>query len=639
MKKIAFICLLFIAGCVASKNPDVLGEIEQREFIITGFDLQQKPTGELSIYDSLARAFNHSLEMQSETLANVVEQNISKGDYNEILPKIVEIAGYKANYTSDFYFATMGNNLETRELSHNPYNNNILGSVWDMVDFALTYSTAQRYDNPSLLSNALRRKAMQNIASDVKLAFYKAAGAQQISSDLAKVEKQLKQSIDGVETSSQRDKLTAYEAKLRASLSQVQALKRETTLAKLELSAVLGLGQYTNYKVKPPIDFATEQLKNYSLDELEFQALERHKNMGVITMKPQQEVKFLRHEVDKLLPNVELGANIINNYTYFQNQEWEEAGFKISWNLISLINTQQSSITAEEKYTLQDITQMATGTAILAEVNISYLRFYQALNNFQIALLLSEMKQDIANKATDLEIHNITDIEKINNQIAALIAKFKIYYAYGELKDAEDMLLISVGVKNYPSFITPANIEIIDGDSDLSTPAPQIKINLDHNIEKEQWAKDKNWLESTVPSNTVDKVELTAPQSIITTSKTASGNKFVDVKNYSAIVEGDKVSISSSHHATIRKGSSVMPSLKTKTLQIGSYVSQEKADSAWLDLVSLNPNLQNYKRSISIVNIKGKGKYYRLLVSGKKSDLKKLCSQMKIELDNSCIIK
>ncbi len=638
MKKIIVVLMMVVmAGC--AKKVDTLAQIEQREFVIKSFNLTEKPTGHITIYDSLARAFENSLAMRTKTLEDIINQQLLKDEYNDILPKIVEVAGYKARHNPDFYFAILGAELETKKTPSNPNHRNALSAVWDMIDFALTYSTAKMYGNPSLLRDAMKRKAMQNLTSDVKLAFYRVAGAEQIEPEVNLLERKLRKAIANYNKQKDSEDLASYGIALKTNLDQVLILKKEIMMAKLELSALLGLGQYTNYKVQPPIDLTTQKLKDYTLQDLEFEALERHKTLGTLSMTSTQEVAFLREQVDTILPDAEFGYKEIRKFDYFQNQAWEEAGLKISWNLISLMNSLQSAITKEEIASLREIYNIATGTAILSEVNISYLRFYQAMNNFKIALTLSEVKQAIAKENEKVEVENITDIDAISKQIEALLSEMKIYYVYGELKDAEDMLLVSIGVKNYPTFISPENIQVIVDGKGEPIKQPVVAVNLDDKIEQEDWATGKDWLDGAVGASDTLKIdEVNAPKPIIPVKKGAavkSSDALIDVKKYSELVDV----ANSPKKATVRKTASTPKIFNDKTLQLGSFKSQTRAKLGWSELVSAHPNLGKNAHKIVPVEVADVGTVYRLVVSGNTSGLQKICSELKTELGGSCIIK
>ncbi len=625
MKKIlAFLVVFLMAGCSYFKSDD-LSDIEQRQFLISGFDVNEKPQGYITIYDAIARSFKTSLDARYETLADIIDQDLLKQEYNAILPKIVEVAGYRARYTPDFYFASLGAELETRTSPTTSKHRNALAAVWNMIDFSITYSNAKTYKNKALLNDALKRKAMQNIVSDVNLAFYKVAGVEQIEPEIKEIELKLLKAINNVENSPNRAELSSYENALKVNLNQIIALKKEGLVAKLELSSLLGLGKYINYRVQPPVDFATEELKRYTLNSLEIEALKNRKNDG-----DEDNIVFFREQVGSILPDAEFGYNQVKNYDYFQNQVWEEAGLKISWNLISLMNSAQMAITQEEKKRLLDTYDIAEGTAILSEVNIAYLRFNQALNNFTIAMLLSDVKSDISAKNGKSEITNITDLEKISNQIEAIMAKMKIYYSYGELKDAEDILLSSVGIKTYPSFLNPKNVkEIVDGKQEVKTKTP-IKVNLDDNIEKETWATGDNWLEGTL--------DVKKPQTLTAAPVVASDNNMmmkdeilIDVKRY--YTPPPKAPTK----AKIRK---ITPKTSgNKTLQIGSFSEEERALIAWQGFVGKYPSLGELSHTISVANISGVGTVYRLSAVGSEAALKQACKHMSDDLNGTCIIR
>ncbi len=639
MKKISLIILvLFVTSC--SEKPLPLLDVEQREFLIQSFDLKQDPVGSLSIYDSVARAFENSLVERTKTLSDIINQDLSKTDYNDILPKIVEIAGYKARYNPDFYFATLGSELETKPINNDPAHRNTLAAVWDMIDFALNYTTAKQYGDPTLLDEAIKRKAMENVASDVKLAFYRVAGSEQIKTELKDIEGKLRHAIANLEKSPEKAELDSYKTALTESLDQVLALKKEAIIAKLELSSLLGLGKYTDYTVQPPVDLTTEQIKKYTLDELEIQALSRHKSKGMVGLDSKEELLFFRSQVDAILPDAEFGFKDRKDYDYFQNQAWEEAGLKISWNLISLMNTFQAAITKEERENLRDIYTMALGTSILSEVNISYLRFSQSLKNFQIALVLSEVKQTISKQATVDVIDDVSDLDMISKQIEALLAKMKIYYAYGELKDAEDMLLISIGAKNYPTFIQPAKVAkadvkmIVDGEK---TEEPVVELNLDGKIEPETWANQDGWLEGAAmvqinpPAKTAPAPTPLVPQ---TKPVKSAPTTLIDVSKYST----PPSQVNQPRKATVTKKKIAISPLRMKNLQVGSYNNITRAETAWTDFTAMYPELENYSHKIESADVNGKT-MYRLFVSGEEKTLRSLCKEMSSELGGSCIVR
>ena len=165
-----------VAGCSVLPVPL---DTAQRERIAAEaeaklFEGQDPLAGPVTLYEATARALKYQMEYRVRMMEQAValgQVEVSKFD---MLPKLTATADYSTRNNDAFGFGFSPNGTiaanpsASQERSHQTSG---VSFTWSLLDFGLSYYRAQQLADQSLIAEERRRKALQNLVQDVRLAW------------------------------------------------------------------------------------------------------------------------------------------------------------------------------------------------------------------------------------------------------------------------------------------------------------------------------------------------------------------------------------------------------------------------------------------------------------------------------------
>jgi outer membrane protein TolC len=172
-----------LAGCTVA--PVALDRAERDELAAASraqlFAGQEPITRPLTLYEATARAIKY----QAEYRVRLMEEAAALGQLDvaqfDLLPKLTATAGYstRSNDAFGFGFTPAGtvatNPSASVERTHTTAS---IGFTWNVLDFGVSYFRAKQLADQALIAEERRRKALQNLVQDVRLAWWRAEAAQ-----------------------------------------------------------------------------------------------------------------------------------------------------------------------------------------------------------------------------------------------------------------------------------------------------------------------------------------------------------------------------------------------------------------------------------------------------------------------------
>ncbi len=174
---IAVLCGLLGACAITPKPMDADERArlasETRRQMFAG---QERLQGPLTLSEAVARAIKYQAEhrqKQMEEAAAEAQLDVAKFD---LLPKITANAGYNWRNNESFGFAITPQGTISQTPSNaveRIYRTGSLGLAWNVLDFGVSYFRARQLADQKLIAEERRRKAVQTLMHDVRIAWWR----------------------------------------------------------------------------------------------------------------------------------------------------------------------------------------------------------------------------------------------------------------------------------------------------------------------------------------------------------------------------------------------------------------------------------------------------------------------------------
>jgi outer membrane protein TolC len=348
--------------------------------------------------------------------------------------------------------------------------------VWNLLDFGVSYAQAQQAGDDWLISGEKRRKVVQNIIQDVRYAYWRALGAQQLAPwterIMARLDDALKR-VDGMEESGILPPLTylEYRRQLLEIRLQLWQLREDLESARAELAALINIPPGSDYRLAgdgeaPPIpqfDLPIETLERVALAQRP-EVREVHYQRRINTLE-------VRKAMLRMLPGLEFEAGVnYDSNEFLYNNRWNSFGVRVNWNLFNLFGGQSRIDAAKAQVEVDKARSLALGMAVVTQIHLARLRYQTALQDYQVSSQLAEVGQEILDFNQAGQRAEIQDeLQVISSEADGLLSRMNSYLSYAELQNAYGRLHNSVGLDPLP--------EALDG-HDITTIADALQQQL-----------------------------------------------------------------------------------------------------------------------------------------------------------------
>jgi outer membrane protein TolC len=415
--------------------------------------------GPLSLDEAIARALKYNLDRRSKMMDEALALNQLDVSHYDMLPKLVAQAGYATrdnDRISESRDASTGTPSTSRFISQDRSHTLLeLGLTWNLLDYGLGYYNTRQQADRVLIAAERRRKAMHVLMQDVRTAYWRAASAQklrsQVEGTIALAEEALTDSRK-VESARLRNPLDAlrYQRQLLENLRLLEAIDQELSSAQVELASLI------NAPIGQTIQIAEAEAKNVDADVLgvSVRAMEEAALTQNADLREQHyNARLARDETRKtlarLFPNVSLsyGAKYDSD-NYLVNRNWNEAGLQVSFNLFNLFTGPTQMKLAEAGVALADQRRMAMQLAVLTQVHLARLQLLNARNQFDRADAIYTTDLKISDHVRNREAAQAqSQLETVSNSTAAILSLLRRYQALAQVQAAENRLIATLGLE------------------------------------------------------------------------------------------------------------------------------------------------------------------------------------------------
>ncbi|HSG62437.1 MAG TPA: TolC family protein [Pseudomonadales bacterium] len=414
-------------------------------------------SGPITLEEAVARALKYNLDhrvsVMEQTLAGF---QLEAGKF-DMLPQLVAKAGYSwrdKESTRKSLNPNTGTISEVGFISSSKESNlNDLGLSWSVLDFGVSYYTAQQNADRVLIAMEQRRKTMHNLIQKVRTAYWQALAAEdlqmRVTRAIGDAEKALATSAIAADSLAQApaDALR-YQRNLMENLNLLEDIQEELQSKRAELANLMGLMPGTSFTLAKR-DFGDVSAPNISLQDLEEKALGNNPDIRKSYYSARIAALDTRSAILKLLPGIRL--NYGYNYSdddYLINQRWEEAGATVSFNLFNMFSQYWVMGAANTKQAMAESRRMAVQMAVLTQVHLANRQYHDAIRKFQRINGMFELDKALARQAqNEFDVRTGSKLDQIASEVRLILSTVRRYRGIAMIHEASSRLQATVGIE------------------------------------------------------------------------------------------------------------------------------------------------------------------------------------------------
>lgn len=456
--------VLAASGCAVGTQPISKSDSEQRSQHdrIAMFSQQEPVTAPITLYDAMARALKYNLESRLKVMEHALAQQQLELSRYDMLPKLAASAGYVGRNNMS---ASSSRSVETGQTSLEPSTSQDrdrdvadLTMVWNVLDFGVSYVTAQQKSDQRWIAEERKRKVVHTILQDVRSAYWRAVAAErllgQIDGLIVRVN-QAREASEHMSTQQVGDPIEAlsYRRALIDATRQLEEQRRALSLAKTELATLMNLPLDTPYILALPktADEAVPQL-NVDVKTLEETALVSRPELREQDYQVRIHAAETRKALLRMLPGIEISAGgHYDSNSFLVNNSWADVGVKATWNLFNLMSGPAARKTAQANEQVAEVQRQAISLAILAQLYVARANYSEALRQYKTSVELRDLDGQIAQQLRNrYQANSIGELQLIQGELNALNANLRQDLAYAELRNTYGQIISTVGLDLLP---------------------------------------------------------------------------------------------------------------------------------------------------------------------------------------------
>jgi outer membrane protein TolC len=462
LKPLALAAVVFLVGC-ASIDPKPLTNAEIEPVNQADQSAMRKDVepikGALTLEHALARALKYNLDRRAKMMEEALALNQLDVNKYDMLPSLVAKAGYASRNNDHINLsrdAVTGQPSSSRFISQDRSHELAeLGLTWNILDFGLGYYGAKQQSNRVLIAGEKRRKAMHLLIQDVRTAFWRAASAQKLRGDvkttIATAQDALKDSekVEQERIKSPLDSLR-YQRQLLENLRLLEAINQELSSAQVELASLINapLGQPIEI-AEGDLQTADDGILDFPVQQLEEAALKQNADLREQHYNARIAREETRKTLVRMFPNLSLSYAVkYDSDNYLLNNDWNEAGLQLSFNLFNLLTGPTQMKLADAGVALAEQRRMAMQLSVLTQVHLARLQLLNARSQFARADTIFKVDQKIAELARNRESAQAqSKLERVSNDTSGILSLLRRYQALAQVQKIEGQLLANLGLE------------------------------------------------------------------------------------------------------------------------------------------------------------------------------------------------
>lgn len=474
-----------LTGCSVYPEKFSQSQISERANENLNLLIEQSPPiiSKIDLSDAIARAIKHNREHRLKALESVLSQGQLDINNFDMLPSLVAKAGYseRSNYAASASTTFVDDKPQplpsppSYSVSQDKVSSTQnIGFTWDILDFGLSYIRAKQQADRYLIAKERERKVVHNIVQDVRKSYFRAVSADKL---LQKIEPLMKEAssaladaekIEQVRAQSPMEALS-YQRNLLEVLRTLQALRQDLLTAKTDLSRLMGVKPGQSFKLASFDEIEYKDMSiPFDLEFMEKAAIEKRPELIEAQYRERITLEETKAAMTRLLPGISLSAGAYyDDNAYLLNNDWQGIGAQVSWNLLNIFNVSNVDKVNELNKTLVKEQAIASSMAVISQVHISNIRFYESKKNFKIADQYYEVSKRIGEQAEIAnQMQNMGELSLIREKMNELLAELRRDVAYSDMQNSFGEIFTSIGLDLIDSGYKDKNLNTLSKEID-----------------------------------------------------------------------------------------------------------------------------------------------------------------------------
>jgi outer membrane protein TolC len=415
--------------------------------------------GVLSLEEAIARGLKYNLDRRTRMMEEAIAFNQLDASSYDMLPKLVASAGY--HNRSEYAISRAEDSVTGTPSLANPFISSDkrhgvsdLGLTWNLLDFGLSYYGAKQNADRALIAVERRRKAMHILIQDIRTAFWRTASAQKLRSD---VKSAITQTVDAMadarkaEDERLRSPLDSlrYQRQILENLRLLETINQELSTAKIELASLINAPLVQELQVIEPTETPNTRILDLPVAHMEDIAIDHNADLREQFYNTRIASEETRKTILRLFPSLNFNYTLKHDTDkYLVNNNWNEAGAQLSFNLFNLLSAPSQKRLAEAGVALADQRRMATQMAILAQVHVARLQYANALQQFERSDAIWSVDDRINHHVANREqAQSASKLDKVSSHTAAIFSQMRRYQALAQAHAAASRLQATLGME------------------------------------------------------------------------------------------------------------------------------------------------------------------------------------------------
>jgi outer membrane protein TolC len=463
---------LSLAACGTVK-PDAFTQEVKKERVTTDlakmYEEQEAISKPLSFEDAAARALKYNLDYRLKLAEQAFAMNMLDVSRYDMLPKMLVGAGWMSR-NNDSGGTSIGIQSGVQTLSPSTSSERTHTSAnaelsWSILDFGMSYYRSQQRADAYLIADERRRKVIQNIMQDVRIAYWRALGAQRM---MPRVDALLVRAEAALAKSRQIEDqrlmapptVLAYQRALIDATTLLLQRRKELEQSRSELIALMNLSPGMSFTLA---DTSNEPLPALptNIDELERLAMEMRPEVNEEAYKKRVTLNDLKVAQLSMFPNLSATVGFSQDSNkYLYNGNWIESGLRLSWNLLKLPQWPALKRAIGNQATVDDLRRYAQGMAVLTQVRIGVQNYGLSRVEYQMADQSASVDSRLLSYTRSaVKASTEGELEVIRAESRALLTEYQKSAAYAQAQAAWGRMYNSVGLDVLPAALEATTVD------------------------------------------------------------------------------------------------------------------------------------------------------------------------------------
>ncbi|PKR55652.1 TolC family protein [Thalassospira marina] len=454
---------MLLSGCAVVTEPLTIGE-RQKLMIDTMKAVQEQelePNQVVTLHEAMARALIYNFETRLDALEEDISKDRIAAGYWDFLPQAIASAGVSRRsnvQASNSYSVTTGReSLETSSSSDQTRETADLRFAWNVLDFGVNYYTVKQTANQSLMAQERHKRVVRELLQDVRAAYWRAVASERLLVDVTQMLERVNTAIvtaDRIQNDRLQNPLDilSYKRELYDKLLQLRTIRKGLLQSKMELAKLMNIVPSTNYRLEVPEE-SPEPVTDIgaSPDNLALIALQSRPEIIEAGYNQRIAALEIKKSIARMFPGIEFSTSLnFDSNQYLLNQSWNEVGLKVSWNLLNFLRGNSEVEMAEKQEKVSLLRRQTLGMAVMAQVNIAFLDYEEAVTTYSTTNSLAEINEQIETiQRNQGGSRNLGELQLIKLELDSLVAKLRRDEQYAQVQNAMGRLMYSSGVNIY----------------------------------------------------------------------------------------------------------------------------------------------------------------------------------------------